>query len=145
MRNGRINVFFASSVTAMFPASPGCVLVGLILGIEDIDTLEPLLGCELVSILLLALLPLMLSFSAWLAVGRASTMNITTATRPRRTRLVRRTATALIGFSLRSECKTTLVINGAEEGIRTPTVLLPPAPQAGASASFATSAFRGVI
>jgi hypothetical protein len=29
---------------------------------------------------------------------------------------------------------------GAEEGIRTPTVLLPPAPQAGASASSATSA-----
>ena len=34
---------------------------------------------------------------------------------------------------------------GAEEGIRTPTVLLPPAPQAGASASSATSAFRGLI
>ena len=32
---------------------------------------------------------------------------------------------------------------GAEEGIRTPTVLLPPAPQAGASASSATSAFEG--
>ena len=32
---------------------------------------------------------------------------------------------------------------GAEEGIRTPTILLSPAPQAGASASSATSAFRG--
>ncbi len=33
-----------------------------------------------------------------------------------------------------------LFVSGAEEGIRTPTVLLPPAPQAGASASSATSA-----
>src|SRR6059036_1305218 len=34
---------------------------------------------------------------------------------------------------------------GAEGGTRTPTVLLPPAPQAGASANSATSAFRGLI
>ena len=33
----------------------------------------------------------------------------------------------------------------AEEGIRTPTILLSPAPQAGASASSATSAFRSKI
>src|SRR3990170_2604106 len=33
----------------------------------------------------------------------------------------------------------------AEEGIRTPTILLSPAPQAGASASSATSAFRIVL
>ena len=32
--------------------------------------------------------------------------------------------------------------NGAEGGTRTPTVLLPPAPQAGASANSATSAWR---
>src|SRR5438046_5475865 len=35
--------------------------------------------------------------------------------------------------------------SGAEEGIRTPTLLRAPAPQAGASASSATSAFRGPI
>src|SRR5262249_51597723 len=34
--------------------------------------------------------------------------------------------------------------SGAEGGIRTPTVLRPPAPQAGASASSATSALREV-
>ena len=33
--------------------------------------------------------------------------------------------------------------SGAEEGIRTPTILLSPAPQAGASASSATSALEG--
>jgi hypothetical protein len=39
--------------------------------------------------------------------------------------------------------KTQVIRSGAEGGIRTPTVLLPPAPQAGASASSATSAWVG--
>src|ERR1700751_5777776 len=38
-----------------------------------------------------------------------------------------------------------LQVIGAEEGIRTPTVLLPPAPQAGASASSATSAWGRTV
>ena len=38
----------------------------------------------------------------------------------------------------------TACTDGAEGGTRTPTVLLPPAPQAGASANSATSAFRGL-
>ena len=43
------------------------------------------------------------------------------------------------------ECRAAIerVKIGAEEGIRTPTMLPPPAPQAGASASSATSAPQG--
>ena len=52
---------------------------------------------------------------------------------------------ALAGASVKSSnvAADTESKDGAEEGTRTPTILLPPAPQAGASANSATSAYEG--
>ena len=64
MRNGRINVFLAASVTVLLPVSPGYVATGLLVGMVPPDTFVPFLARKWVDSVAVAPPPLKMLTSA---------------------------------------------------------------------------------